>query len=146
MEEKKENKIWFFIKKHIKPKTILYLVIVLAVAGLAFGVGKEFNTESKTTKLGFEDIGELATQVAYCSEVNVTDESRDIYGIKILVVTDKISQQQYLFLVSPISCAIIFLRLVTTNLDVKNGCCQICFLKKGRLCQRKRKNFWRSLT
>lgn len=83
MEEKKENKIWFFIKKHIKPKTILYLVIVLAVAGLAFGVGKEFNTESKTTKLGFEDIGELATQVAYCSEVNVTDESRDIYGIKI---------------------------------------------------------------
>lgn len=33
MEEKKENKIWLFIKKHIKPKTILYLVIVLAVAG-----------------------------------------------------------------------------------------------------------------
>ena len=83
MEEKKENKIWLFIKKHIKPKTIVYIVIVLAIAGLAFGVGKEFNTESKTTKLGFEDIGELATQVAYCSEVNVTDESRDIYGIKI---------------------------------------------------------------
>ena len=75
MKEKKENKIWLFIKKHIKPKTILYLVIVLAVAGLAFGVGKEFNMESKTTKLGFENIGELAT--------NVTDESRDIYGIKI---------------------------------------------------------------
>lgn len=61
----------------------MYLAIVFVVAILAFGMGKGFNAESKTTKLGFEDIGELATQVAYCSQVNVTDKSRDIYGIKI---------------------------------------------------------------
>lgn len=83
MEEKKENKIWFIIKKHLKLKTIIYIIIVLGIASIAFGVGKAFSTESKTTKLGFEDIGELATQVAYCSEVNVTNESRDIYGIEI---------------------------------------------------------------
>lgn len=80
---KKANKNWFFIRRYIRSKAVMYLAIVFVVAILAFGMGKGFNAESKTTKLGFEDIGELATQVAYCSQVNVTDKSRDIYGIKI---------------------------------------------------------------
>ena len=40
-------------------------------------------TESKTTKIGFEDIGELATQSAYCTEVNVTEAAREFFGVEI---------------------------------------------------------------
>lgn len=39
--------------------------------------------ESQTTKLGFEDIGELATQEANCTEVNVTEDVRKLFGIDI---------------------------------------------------------------
>ena len=39
--------------------------------------------ENKTTRIGFEDIGELATQVAYCTEVNVLEASRDLFGFTI---------------------------------------------------------------
>ena len=42
-----------------------------------------FLTESRTTKLGFEDIGELATQTAYCTEVNVTEAARELFGMTI---------------------------------------------------------------
>ena len=33
--------------------------------------------------LGFEDIGELATQAAYCTEVNVTEGARELFGLTI---------------------------------------------------------------
>ena len=38
---------------------------------------------NKLTKLGFEDIGELATQAAYCTEVNVTEGARELFGLTI---------------------------------------------------------------
>lgn len=40
-------------------------------------------SESKTTKIGFEDIGEMATQSAYCTEVNVTEDAKELYGMRI---------------------------------------------------------------
>ena len=70
-------------------KTILgILVIVLAVVGiLAIVKGtkaeKKPEITQKTTKLGFEDIGEMATQVAYCTEVSTIDASREMLGISI---------------------------------------------------------------
>ncbi len=56
-------------------------VIVLLLVGI--GIGTAFSTESDTTEIGFEDIGELATQVAYCTEVNVTEAERELWGISI---------------------------------------------------------------
>ena len=50
---------------------------------VALGFGKVIDSGSKTTKIGFEDIGELATQSAYCTEVNVTEDARTIFGAKI---------------------------------------------------------------
>ena len=38
---------------------------------------------NKLTRLGFEDIGELATQAAYCTEVNVTEGARELFGLTI---------------------------------------------------------------
>lgn len=55
----------------------------LVIAGVAAGIKKYVESEAKTTKIGFEDIGELATQVAYSTEVNVTDASRKLFGMTI---------------------------------------------------------------
>ncbi len=40
-------------------------------------------SKGKTTKLGFENIGELATQASRCTEVGVIDDSKKIFGLKI---------------------------------------------------------------
>lgn len=68
----------------LKSKIILSAILIVAIiftALIAFWFGKNFSTESHTTKLSFEDIGNLTTQEAYCTEVNVTDKSRDLFGI-----------------------------------------------------------------
>ena len=60
--------------------TLLGLVVIVV---LILGFSRYFSTESKTEKIGFEDIGELATQSAYATEVNVTEASRDLFGVSI---------------------------------------------------------------
>ena len=55
----------------------------MLIALIIIGVKPRFFTESKSTKLGFEDIGELATQSAFCTEVNVTDKPRTLFGFAI---------------------------------------------------------------
>ena len=60
-------------------KIILVIIVLLVIV---LGVGKYFMTESKSTKIGFEDIGELATQSAYCTEVNVTEAARELFGVE----------------------------------------------------------------
>ena len=69
-------------------KKIKVVMIVLAAAvvigcGGFFGMKALLSSESKTTKIGFENIGELATQSAYCTQVNVTDASREFNGVTI---------------------------------------------------------------
>ena len=68
------------VAHNLKTIVLLVLVIILAitVAGLGFKV--THTTESKTTKLGFEDIGEFATQSAYCTEVSSTANARKLFG------------------------------------------------------------------
>lgn len=76
-----------FLKTHLARKikpVVIFLVVVAVFLGLAaIGWERYHSSDSKTTKIGFEDIGELATQVAYCTEVNVTEASRDLWGIRI---------------------------------------------------------------
>lgn len=76
-----------FLKTHLARKIkrgIAFLVVAAVVLGLAaIGWERYHSSDHKTTKIGFEDIGELATQVAYCTEVNVTEASRDLWGITI---------------------------------------------------------------
>lgn len=64
--------------------TILKLALLIAiVAAIGVGVHVINVSESKTTKIGFEDIGEMATQSAYCTEVNVTEDAKELYGMRI---------------------------------------------------------------
>lgn len=72
-----------FIKRFFMSKLMAGIIIVLVIAGILIGLQKSVFFSNKTTKIGFEDIGELATQSAYCTEVNVTDASRKLFGFNI---------------------------------------------------------------
>lgn len=82
-KEKKGNVIRGKLDNYIARSVIGIVLILAVVSGIAFGVKNYIFSSSKTTKIGFEDIGELATQTAYCTEVNVTDVSRELFGMKI---------------------------------------------------------------
>lgn len=76
---KEEKNFTFF-----KAKLAIGAVILVALAVvLTLGLSSIFNHEEKPTKLGFEDIGELATQAAYTTIVEDTDVSRELFGVSI---------------------------------------------------------------
>ena len=81
-EEKERNKT-SLLKFYLSQKLIQIILVIVVIIVIALGITRFFSTESKTTKIGFEDIGELATQAAYCTEVNVTEGSRNLFGITI---------------------------------------------------------------
>lgn len=74
----------------------IWVVLLAAVAALV-GAGLHASGvigshSSKTTRLGFEDIGEMATQAAYTTQVNVTEGSRVLWG-----VTIPFTQSKYIY-------------------------------------------------
>ena len=78
-----------FIERYATKKAIQMVLVVVVLMVVSFGVGKAFSTESKSTKLRFGDLGELVTQVAYCTEVSLTDVNRDIFGLGIPFTNSK---------------------------------------------------------
>lgn len=77
-------------KKFFNTKVMGVLVIILLVALIALGLYIKFNLDDKSTKVGFEDIGELATQESICTEVEVTDDPRELFGFDIPFTTSKL--------------------------------------------------------
>lgn len=76
----KEEKNFNFFKAKLAIGAVI--LVALAVV-LTLGLSSIFNHEEKPTKLGFEDIGELATQAAYTTIVEDTDVSRELFGVSI---------------------------------------------------------------
>ena len=72
-----------FLKLYVTKQVITVVVIILVIVAVVLGVSRYFMTDSKTTKIGFEDIGEFATQSASCTEVNVTEAARELFGLTI---------------------------------------------------------------
>ena len=68
------------IVHNLKNIVLIALVVVLAITVVGLGFKVSHTTESKTTKLGFEDIGEFATQSAYCTEVSAAANARKLFG------------------------------------------------------------------
>lgn len=89
--EKDNDKLKVF-KKYIGKKVIVGIAVLVIVVTIVIGLKEFISFESKTTKIGFEDIGELATQVAYCTNLNVVDNSRDLLG-----VTIPFTQSKYIY-------------------------------------------------
>ena len=83
---KEEKNFTFF-----KAKLAIGAVILVALAVvLTLGLSSIFNHKEKPTKLGFEDIGELATQAAYTTIVEDTDVSRELFGVSIPFTQSKL--------------------------------------------------------
>lgn len=71
------------IRKYLIRTAIVVIALIFVSGALTIGYKRFISSESKTTKIGFENIGELATQSANCTEINVTDSSRKMFGVKI---------------------------------------------------------------
>ncbi len=86
-----EKKPQGFIRKifTLKRLGLMAIAIALIIVGLVIGSKTSFTTESKTTNLSFEDIGQLATQEAYATEVNHTEDARTFFGIEIPLTKSK---------------------------------------------------------
>lgn len=65
------------------------ILVALAVL-LTLGLSSMFRHEEKPVKLGFENIGELATQAAYTTIVEDTDVSRELFGVSIPFTQSKL--------------------------------------------------------
>ena len=63
---------------------IIIVIAIVAIAVVAVKIGPSvmdyFLNSSKTTKIGFEDIAELDTQVAYCNVIGVVNDSKKVFG------------------------------------------------------------------
>lgn len=90
-QQKKKGKTnsW---KYWLSLKAVKIILIIIVIALLILGVGKFFSTKSKTTKIGFEDIGELATQSARTTEISTIEGSRNLFGVEI-----PFTQSKYIF-------------------------------------------------
>lgn len=79
-----ENKIKSKIPK-IKLHKIIKYIAVAVILIVVFSSGAFFNSvingQTKTTKLGFEDAGELVTQTAYMTIVRDTEEHREFFDL-----------------------------------------------------------------
>lgn len=69
---------------------VLIVVALIAAVVIYFSFGSTITHDTKATKLRFENVGELVTQSAYCTEVNVTDDSRNAFGITIPFTESKV--------------------------------------------------------
>lgn len=78
-----ENKVAKRKKSMVKTKLIALIAVIIIALGAGLYFGKSLSSESRITKLGFEDMGELATQAAYCTMVEDTEAARDLFGVEI---------------------------------------------------------------
>ena len=88
-EEKKESKLFKIFKKAIKRKIAIFIAIIVLIVAVVIGLRSDIFFDSKTTKIGFENIGELATQTAYSTQLGVIDDSRELYGVTIPFTNSK---------------------------------------------------------
>ena len=68
-----ENKVAKRKKSIVKAKLIALIAVIVIALGAGLYFGKSLSSESRITKLSFEDMGELATQAAYCTMVEDTE-------------------------------------------------------------------------
>lgn len=71
------------IKKKMKRILTFLVVFLILIALVIIGVSKVLLNDGKTTKLGFENIGELATQSVLATQVEVSSAAREFFGRQI---------------------------------------------------------------
>ncbi len=91
--KKNNGRFGQFCSRHdFKPgfvRLVLILLIFLLVFSVFTGISSVTTIRSRTTDLGFRNIGELATQAGYYTNVQVISGSREVFGIEIPLTTKK---------------------------------------------------------
>lgn len=74
--------IWKIIKKLPSAIKIVLVILIIALIFYIGGIWKSVITnQTKTTKLGLENVGELVTQTAYLTIVQDTEEHREFFDL-----------------------------------------------------------------
>lgn len=93
-DKKGEGKVAQTIKAYAKTKAGMAVIGVVAVicvlAAFFMGRGTSHSTIDKTQQIGFKDIGELATQVSYTTQIKVVENAQTAWGIKLPFTTTKL--------------------------------------------------------
>lgn len=98
------------------PKLIIVIAAIAACGAVVLGINSALSSRTKTTKLGFENIGELATQSVYCTEVKVAEASIDLWGIEI-----PFTQSKYIYSYDMVIKAGFNFEEIDWDLDEKNA-------------------------
>ena len=114
MSEKKRWAIGFWSRHAVRVAALALIAAAVLSAGV-FGLKSLFATDSKTIRLGFEDIGELATQSARCREVQVTKKSTELWGVKV-----PFTQSEYIYSYDVVVKAGFDFRDITWSVDEEN--------------------------
>lgn len=80
--ESEKNKMTFLVVS-----AVLLLAVILLVVYLLIGSG--FGASSRVSAFGLENIGELATQSGYFTEVNVIEDSKQLFNHNIPFTSSK---------------------------------------------------------
>ena len=82
VKQKKGKGFFRWLVRHPKLLILFILVVAIAVGGPFFwlAIRDRMSIYSDTSKLGFEDIGEMATQSAYCTVVGDNQKNRKTHG------------------------------------------------------------------
>lgn len=75
------------LSKH--PKFIFSVLAILFVFCLVVSTVSTHYIDSKTTAFGFRDIGELATQVGYFTNVQIIEDDHKLWGLTLPFTTSK---------------------------------------------------------
>lgn len=72
-----------WLAKLLIPKMIVLVIVAALLAAGWLSMRNYYENKYKTTKLGFEDIGEFATQECRTTQVNSTTAAREVFGVQI---------------------------------------------------------------
>jgi len=102
-------------QKHKFRKGLVIAVVILilvTVSSIGFAIVTVTRTTSKTTDIGFKNIGELATQAAYFTNIQTVEKAREVLGI-----TVPFTDSKYIFSYDGVIKAGIDFSKVEVNVD-----------------------------
>ena len=87
VKQKKGKGFFRWLVRHPKVLVSFGLVLVIVVGAVVFyfnpPIRDKISINNDTSRLGFQNVGELATQSAYCTEISMTEADRELFGLHI---------------------------------------------------------------
>lgn len=82
-----------FCAKHALNPIILLIILVLllgsVITSISLGARTVTKTDSRTVQFGLRNIGELATQVGFFTNVQTIENNREVFGVTVPLTNSK---------------------------------------------------------